>query len=289
MKDGGGAGRSIGMRRARWVVACILGAVLLAACGGRGAPPPDDRSTTSTTIATTRAEAIERAEQWLGSHLESVDNSPSLMFVDYVGRNWSIPSLAPQAHQVAQQRTPSGLSLLIWRLIDPSFPAGQQFSEPGGTQELLSAALYCDRYPPGPGFNRTVDSFTRDGGYSASHAGIALQWVREHGCALDGLEQRIGAVVDVLADELDSATVVDDKALEAGAVLVYLGAADRVPSAFVNLGVRQQHADGGWGINSPEDPSNWHPTVFGLWMLLGVVDGPGSGATMMSPATGTTS
>lgn len=203
------------------------------------------------------------------------------MFVDYVGRNWGVTGLTPAAQELAEAREPWGLSLLIWRLIDPTYPAGQVFSEPGGTQELLSAALYCDVHPIGPGFIRTVTRFIREGGYSASHAGLALQWVRERGCPLDRLDQLLALTSTTLAAELQQAKLADDLHLEMGAVLAYIGDPQKIPPDFVELASEQQHPDGGWGINGPEDPSNWHPTLFGAWMLLALDSGPGAGATLI--------
>ena len=50
-------------------------------------------------------------------------------------------------------------------------------------------------------------------------------------------------------------------------MLEYVGAADRIQSAWVDAILAAQHPDGGWG-ERPPDPSNDHTTALALWVLL---------------------
>ncbi len=256
---------------------------MLTGCSGSDPEQSAKPTQTSSSIAEEFRDPVQAATKWLAERLEDIDNTPTLMFLNFVGRNWQIPEIYPETLKIAEEREPAGLSLLLWRLVRTDFPSGQQFEEPADTQELLSAALYCDQLPLGPGFNKSVDSSINAGGYLASHAAFALQWVKERGCPLDGLQNRIDLAVAVVAGELEQADVIGDLQLEQAAALAYLGSTDMIPADFGDAVAKAQNPDGGWAINRPGQPSNWHPTIFGLWTLLALNNGPGVGATMVNP------
>lgn len=262
---------------------CLLGIALVAACS---TPEDGEQTGQSSNLVEGRlgdgtlSNPLSAATDWMVNNLELIDNTPTLMFVDYISRNWEVDAIGNMAREIAEQREPWGLSLLLWRLIDPEFPAGQTFPQPAGTQELLSAALYCDLHPLTPQFNFVIDEFVNEGGYMASHAGIALQWVSENDCEYPALQEKVDYVKSVLLHQIESAATIDDLALETAAVLIYLDGTDQISEAFIRRVKTAQNDDGGWATYTPGDASNWHPTIFGLWILLAHEQGAGAGVHM---------
>jgi hypothetical protein len=90
-------------------------------------------------------------------------------------------------------------------------------------------------------------------------------------------------VVDRMADELAGAADVGvtDLAAEQSAMLVYLGAGDRVPAGWAGRLLEAQRPDGGW--SEGDRPSFWHLTLLAMWTLEGL-SGPGSGVPVVVAA-----
>jgi hypothetical protein len=107
----------------------------------------------------------------------------------------------------------------------------------------------------------------KKGGYELTHVAIAIRWLEENGCE-PHLPALRAEVADAIAAGVRSDPHVDDVELESAALLYYLGRPELVPADFPLSILPAQRGDGGWAA-LPDDPrSDWHPTMFALWVLL---------------------
>ena len=144
------------------------------------------------------------------------------------------------------------------------------------TDQILAAALYCDRLGVPEYYAETLEKGVRQGGYHATHVLLAWIWLNDNRCRLavrDGfVEDMYSAVAAIL---MDSPTIVNDLKLEADAFLCMARQGKRVNPRFVRHVVSIQRADGGWGVPDTPDPANpdgssWHSTILALLLLLHV-------------------
>jgi hypothetical protein len=144
------------------------------------------------------------------------------------------------------------------------------------TDQVLAAALYCDRLGLPEDYAEVLEKGVKAGGYHATHVLLAWIWLNDNRCKLtvrDGFVEDMHRAVAAILE--DRPTIVNDLKLEAAAFLCMARQGKRVDPRFVRLVVSIQRADGGWGRpdtpnpDSPDD-SSWHSTILALLLLLHV-------------------
>jgi hypothetical protein len=144
------------------------------------------------------------------------------------------------------------------------------------TDQVLAAALYCDRLGLPESYAEVLEKGVKAGGYHATHVLLAWIWLRDNRCQLavrDGfVDDMHNAVAAILEDR---PTIVNDLKLEAAAFLCMARQGKRVDPRFVLHVASIQRPDGGWGKpDTPHpdrpDESSWHSTVLALLLLLHV-------------------
>jgi hypothetical protein len=144
------------------------------------------------------------------------------------------------------------------------------------TDQVLAAALYCDRLGLPESYADVLEKGVKAGGYHATHVLLAWIWLNDNRCKLavrDGfVDDMHNAVAAILEDR---PTIVNDLKLEAAAFLCMARQGKRVDPRFVVHVASIQRADGGWGKpDTPHpdrpDESSWHSTVLALLLLLHV-------------------
>ena len=148
---------------------------------------------------------------------------------------------------------------------------------------VVLRAMYCDQVKVDDAF---IDELVRQametefkgkpnsfGGYFVCHMIWAYQWLNELGCA-EAFTQ-LADVEDGFADQLvaiaEDQELKNDLAVEAMAVLYYLGYADRIPQKWLDTVAAAQLEDGSWdrkGGDGRRPMPQGHTTVLALWVLL---------------------
>ena len=154
---------------------------------------------------------------------------------------------------------------------------------PDGMLQVMLRAMYCDVEPVNEFFGSNLLRMARTAnylgepnnfdGYVAAHMALSWQWMRELGCAeaLQSLENAEGYLSDILVEIVEDQGFITDLAIEAMAILFYIGHGDRVEDEWIEAVANTQLPNGAWdrqaGTDNPEQPK-CHPTVLALWVLL---------------------
>ncbi|HDP34361.1 MAG TPA: hypothetical protein ENN29_04535 [Candidatus Hydrogenedentes bacterium] len=152
---------------------------------------------------------------------------------------------------------------------------------------FMLRAMYCDVEPVDSAYAaelvRLVMETDVEGdpnnfeGYLATHLILSYQWLKELGCAeaLDELANMEENLAEVLYKIIRVQNGITDLALEAGALLHYMGRLDVVPEELVEGSygsiAQAQMDNGAWDRNGGTRPTpspQCHTTVFALWNLL---------------------
>ncbi len=268
-----------------------LGALAPACGSGTTTPSTTATASTATTVdapaptATATAADVDRAvaagAASVAPQLGSIDVASASLF-DYLYRNWGVEGLSGARPQAEQRAAAGGLvddEALLERLVLADVPPPGIPTDTEPTTAVLADALHCDRRPVD---GDRLAALAAGGGYDTTHAALALGWMQELGCPVPA--DLRGRVVDRMADELaaTSEDPVTDLAAEQSAMLVYLGAGDRVPAGWAGRLLEAQRPDGGW--SEGDRPSFWHLTLLAMWTLAGLSD-PGSGAPVVLAAS----
>ncbi len=232
--------------------------------------------------------AIDRAIAYLDD--PAVRNDYYVLNVlDFLERRYElgvwedVPERYAEYHAALERIDPQ--KELFRRLIEPDYVATpeQLAAAEEIVDQVTTAALYCPDHPLPPDMAARLRRLAVNGRYHLTHAGMAIQWLRENGCEAD-VDSIESYVVDLMASGIRSGDATSDLEIERAAFLHYMGHADRVPSGFAGDLIRRQNGDGGWPIEASGE-SNWHPTFLAVWILL-EVDGRGNGAPMIVPREG---
>lgn len=205
-----------------------------------------------------------------------------LLFMDLMHRRFGIAQFADALRRydaaIAEGPKEAPLLRVLRRAGDANNPLRPEDWDHVVIQsdQILAAALYCDRLGLPPYFAEALRKGVKAGGYHATHALLAWIFVQDNRCALavpDGfVEEMYRAVAAILEDR---PTLVNDLKLEAAAFLCLARQGKRVHPGFVQHVVAIQRADGGWGRLDQADParpdeSSWHSSILALLLLLHV-------------------
>ena len=155
----------------------------------------------------------------------------------------------------------------IWEL--PSFDA------------VTMPALYCNEISLDPEYRSHLVSEIREGGYSSTHAMLAILWLQTNNCELM-LENEEWK--DLLLFNLSEAleTSITDLSIEAKALLIEAGRADLVQEERIGSVLDAQHEDGGWPVHENVDQSAAHTTALAIWLLDNILNAPGYSRAFMA-------
>ena len=230
--------------------------------------------------------ALAAGGAYLGDRLDEVGTS-SLAFLDYVWRRWAVEGIEDARTVAADAGDPDDPSeALLIRLVRPDAEPPERAEGRDGTfweHDVLAAALHCDQRALPDDYAEVLGREVAGSTYTASHVAYAIQWTRELGCVVPGIDEVAESAVEALAASLDAAPAVADDSLAVAASLGYLGRPDLVPAAFLDAVLTAQHDDGGWGLAADEPNSDWHPSGLAVWVLAAAT---GEGADVPMIVTG---
>jgi hypothetical protein len=250
-------------------------------------------------------EAIDRGADYLADNLEEIEWG-NLAAADLLHRRWDLSPLE-DARTRALDLASAGEAGAEWpalgRMFDPDHPRSDTAADASDPVTFLAAALHCDQVPFGPDAAEQLRALIGAGGYGATHAGIAIGWLRDRSCDVPDLEALRAEAAEQISSELrayqdqartlSQSSEVDldatpgaawatDLALEQSAVLaIYLDAADLVDPSWVRTVTAAQRPDGGWAdIDRDAERSHWHPTLVAV-MTLAALTAPHTGAPLV--------
>lgn len=160
------------------------------------------------------------------------------------------------------------------RLVDPDVVISQADLD-GLTDEvdrITGPALACDQVALPTDYLDLLQRAVDLGKYERTHAVLALQWLREHGCidadAAAGLSGRwADDLVEAVEGERAAGNGAGDLAIEAMAMLAYSGHADRIEEEWVADVLAAEKPDGSWPHTSAGGAGSPHATVLAVWLL----------------------
>lgn len=217
--------------------------------------------------------AITRAEEYLGNKVYTMTTSERL-FLSYLQRKFDLnPMLGiggPPIDLYENPRTyPQEIHFLA-RIAYPDRLVKQPFNgqlEDIGVTNIHSAN--CDHIPLPSNYWDIMHRHYEQGGYYATHNGLAFAFMRENRCELTVDQQDLfSRTISVMASIGHDASVAHDLRYEAMAFLYLNERPDLVfPDEISNI-LAEQQEDGGWREDDDDESSNTHTSILALWTLL---------------------
>lgn len=249
----------------------ILPVVMLAwAAAGNPAPPA---APAAESISQELDAPIAAAAEWVRQKTSRM--SPlSLMLLDFIQRRFDLDPAFAYENAFYRLPTPEEKETvaLYRRLIDagaetPRLPEGSPVFV---RTDLM--ALYCRAGDCPKDFAARLREQLKEGGYGATHAALAYQWMKEAGCGacLENEPDLREAIVKSLAQLIEETRYANDVTLEAMCYLHYLGAGERIPEMWKEIVRKAQSGDGGFSAKANSHPfeADEHATLLALWLML---------------------
>ncbi len=231
---------------------------------------------------------IERGIAYLVSQRARVPQH-SLFVPAHIGRRYGYSELATFAEGFDPQSAAFAKQPVVNRMMAYAYDGAARVEalELEGQHpiaRLLYPALHCDYLALPGGYGGRIEAAAGAGGYDATHAALALGFLRERGCALPRAGQLRAAVIEAMDRELRAAEKADDLSMELCAMLAYAGAHERIEPRWSAVVGAAQRDDGGWGYANAAT-SDWHHTTVALLCLL-ALELPDRAAAPMLPGAG---
>lgn len=246
--------------------------------GGVIAWPAAASQSDSVSIERSRLEqAMERGAR----HLATVEYEEPFHYLlsDVAARRYDLPVLSGQHLRFDEMvaGTPRPDLRVFHRVMrhDAAVTEADLAAIPVGMDEMTSAALHCDRIPPGPGFRASLEANFFAGEYNLTHVLLALNMMDDNGCESPlgpDFEDEVARATLGLIDEDHRA--VTDLEIEAAVFLAVSGRRHLVPREFVGGVLDAQMPDGGWKMDPDDTRSHWHASGLAV-ILLGEMLGEG--------------
>jgi hypothetical protein len=234
-------------------------------CGGAAAPSAQTQHDRRVLRSITRAIAF----------FSSSSEPYALVMLDVMHRRFGIAAFEDalaRYDQALMQETASAPLLRIFRRIadhDNPLSPGDEAAVTNELDRVTVPALYCDRTPLPAEYATALEQANRAGGYPRTHALLALQWLRDNGCASPAPTGYEPGLTKAVAELIAVDGVTTDLELEAAGFLHLYGRGALVNPAYVDEAVALQKDDGGWLEAASETPgSSWHASINGLYLLL---------------------
>ena len=214
------------------------------------------------------ADALHRLVESSAHSLTNTDVFTLVIF-DYVARRYALDALRP-ARKLAEAATAGAIpdNEPELRLTQASArPTVHSLREANGNASsmLVRNALACDSPGSAPDFAQRLTSAQNDGGYALTHAAVALGIEAELRCPPTGGPQLRAAVIAAIANAVRRDTEIDDIAVERMAMLVYLGAAHRIPRGRIDALVAAVRDDG--TVVGSDVATQRHTAGLAIWVL----------------------
>jgi hypothetical protein len=220
-------------------------------------------------------------------YLLNVDPVPVHMplLLDVIRRRYGVTKFAGMTERydamLKEARGPKAARMRVLRRIldhqNRVNPRDLQSIDITSIDGITSRALYCDKVELPADFVSQLKNSITATDYGATHAALALMWMKENGCPSPLSSEEEQALVDRLAAIPPTDGHLTDAGVEAATFLHCMGHGDRVPPEFIDLVVSSQREDGSWPYDSVQngvkDTPHWHTSALALWLLLEVERG----------------
>ncbi|UPT68950.1 MAG: hypothetical protein M0D57_10150 [Sphingobacteriales bacterium JAD_PAG50586_3] len=132
-----------------------------------------------------------------------------------------------------------------------------------GTDKVIATAMYCDCYGLPKDFFSAVNDMAYEGGFTLSHATMALMILKNNHCNYDTVayKRELGIQVPKLIDLVNVTGATSNFGIEAIALLYISGNGHLVKPEWLATVISTQMPNGTWNANE-------RTTIFGLWALL---------------------
>ena len=148
--------------------------------------------------------------------------------------------------------------------LDTSLKVPQsQLDNLHGTDKVIATAIYCDFYGLPKDFFTSVNDMAYEGGYTLTHATMALMILKQHNCKYDtvAFKRELGVQVPKLENLITIKGPESNEGIE-GIVMLYIsGNGHLVKKEWLAKVIATQQPNGTWNANE-------RTTIFGLWALL---------------------
>lgn len=158
----------------------------------------------------------------------------------------------------------TGNDRVFLRFMDESVKAPEsQVKLMEGIDRITASALYCDCYELPKDFYSEINDMGYKGGYSLTHAVLALKIMEFRKCKIDtvSFKREMALLIPKLEDLIYDKKADSDLGIEALVMLYISGNADKVKPEWIATVIKAQQPNGAWGNND-------HTTVLALWVLL---------------------
>lgn len=183
--------------------------------------------------------------------------------LDYLNRTYGLKvDIAQQKAQLLIK--PPKRRRALMRFMDERFIVPEyEIRNMEGIDAITASALYCDIYELPKDFFSRVNAMTEAGGYSLTHATLALTILKQRGCKYPAINydielKRYSRLLGQLIEKKGAESDVGTEAI----VFLYLsGHGSTVKHEWIKKIIGAQKPQGGCGNND-------HTTVLALWAML---------------------
>lgn len=132
-----------------------------------------------------------------------------------------------------------------------------------GTDKVIATAMYCDCYGLPKDFYTDVNNMAYEGGYTLTHATMALMILKQHKCKYDvaAFKRELAVQVPKLQNLITVKGAESNEGIESIVMLYISGNGKLVKKEWIAKVIATQKPNGTWNANE-------RTTIFGLWALL---------------------
>lgn len=159
---------------------------------------------------------------------------------------------------------------LFYRLVDSSFHLPSHFlpTHPKTIDEVSICALYCSQTPIDTNYLSILRQQAAIGNYSATHALLALIFLKKQGCLSPQILRSTNQLVlKKCKEQLLPPNDWTDLSVEVIALLQYYQPSKLYRKHLLAL-LNSQNSDGGWAMRPDTEASHTHTTILAVWALL---------------------
>lgn len=184
------------------------------------------------------------------------------------------PEIIKEASSVwvnAQLSASTEVELLFTKLRNPNFQLTDnmlmQVLNMRDTDAMTIRALYCNQFELGDDYIDLLKNEAGIGNYQASHALLALIWLRQNGCLKNiNLSLVENLIIEANWTNIKVAEDWTDLKIESIAFLQEYGVEMEIK--LIEGLLKQQNPDGGFPMKPDTLQSHTHTTILAIWALL---------------------
>lgn len=174
-------------------------------------------------------------------------------------------------HPIQSNPSEGSAEVFFHKLLDKSYCLSkadiQHILEMSGTDAMTLKALYCNQFDLDQNYLRILKEEAEIGNYQASHALLAMIWLKKYGCAetLDLLSiEKI--LIEANWINIQEAEDWTDLKVECLALLQANG--EKIEEELIESLLKEQNSDGGFPMKPDTIKSHTHTTILAIWALL---------------------